>query len=409
MPELLLCISQDEIKTPYQFKVTGINVYSFEEAAYHCYHHWKQSIDDFMSEDFLEWVRDVLGLSFLASRIKSLWKLTKFSDRFIGFLSIIDYFDEMRLTVLKTQLIEWEARLEWERLKERADYLLQKKDPQRAYTLYRQALSYDENAELLNNLAVALMKLEHYAQAEIYFERALAAKTSLEHYDQAEIRSERALAAKTSEDPHDNLQLLLNLSEAAIYSHNFARAEQCLREAEAIEPDSTEISYLYGELNIETGNIRHSIECFEKALNMKYDPQFIYRIAETYVRLRKYDQALEALTKIKDKDTKFLTHQASIYASANNMPAAVKCIERALLAERGSASLWTLMAQYHRRNYDLTRADAAIIQALTLSPDDDNTKLEDARIKKAQGKMKDYQTALHGILIGFKRKYRDFM
>ena len=389
MPELLLCISQDEIDTPYQFKITGLHVYSFEEAIYHCYHYWKQSIDDFMSEEFLEWIRDVLGLSFLASRINSLSKLANFSDRLVGFLSTIDYFDEVRLTALKTQLIEWEARLEWERLKERADYLIQKNDHQRAYTLYRQALEYGENAEILNNLAVTLMKLEHYGQAESYFERALA--------------------MRVSENSHDNLQLLLNLAEAAIYNHNFVRAEQCLREAESIKPNAADLLYLNGELSVETDNIRHSIEFFEKALGMEYAPHYIYRIAETYVRLRKYDQALEALTKIKEQDVEFLVHQASIYAAANNMPAAVKCIERALLTEHESVILWTLMARYHRMDYDLILADAAITRALALDPESDNAQLENARIKKAQGKTKDYQVALHSILGGFKQKYRDFM
>ena len=389
MPELLLCISQVEIDTPYQFKTTRIKVYSFEEAVYHCYHYWKQSIDDFMSLEFLEWVRESLGLKFIASRIKSLSKLANFSDRLIGFLSSIDYFDEVRLTALKTQLIEWEARLEWERLKERADYLTKKNDHQRAYLLYRQALEYEENAEILNNLAVTLMNLEHYGQAEGYFMRALA--------------------MPLSGNPRDKLQLLLNLAEAAIYSHNFVRVEQCLREAESIQPNAADILYLYGELNVESDNIRHSIEFFEKALGMEYDPHYIYRIAQTYVRLRKYDQALEALTKIKDKDIKFLTHQASIYAAASNISAAVKCIEKALLTERDSVALWTLIARYHRMNYDLMRADAAITRALALDPESDNAQLENARIKKAQGKTKDYQVVLSRILSGFKQKYRDFM
>ncbi|MCL2699565.1 MAG: tetratricopeptide repeat protein, partial [Defluviitaleaceae bacterium] len=278
MSELLLCISQDEPETPYQFKTTGVNVFSFEEAVYHCYHNWKQSIDDFTSEEFLAWTRDTLGLSFLSSRIQSLSKLANFSDRLIGFLSIIDYFDEARLSALKTQLTDWETRLEWERLKDRADYLLKKNDPQRAYVLYHKALGYGENAEILNNLAIAFMKLEHYEQAEKYFERALLARMEV--------------------SPQNNLRLLLNLAEAAIYNHNFVRAEQCLREAESIEPDMADIAYLYGELSVETDNIRHSIEFFEKALSIEYDPHFIYRIAETYVRLRKYDAALEALAKV---------------------------------------------------------------------------------------------------------------
>jgi tetratricopeptide (TPR) repeat protein len=342
-----------------------------------------------MSEEFLEWIRETLGLSFLASRLKSLSKLANFSERLIGFLSVIDYFDEVRLSKLKEQLIEWEARLEWERLKERADYLVQKNDPERAYGLYRQALSYGENKQILNNLAVTLMKLEHYEQAETYFERALA--------------------AMPYEDTCDNLQLLLNLAEAAIYSHKFVRAEESLREAEKIDPNTADISYLYGELNVETDNILHSIDFFERALNMEYDPHFIYRISEIYMRLRKYDQAFEVLARIIDKNAEFLTHQANLYAAANNIPAAIKCIERAILAERDNCSLWMLTARYHRMNYDLDRANTAIVHALILDPNNNDARLESARIKKAQGKTKDYQVVLHNVLDGFKQKYRDFM
>jgi tetratricopeptide (TPR) repeat protein len=200
---------------------------------------------------------------------------------------------------------------------------------------------------------------------------------------------------------------MLNLSEACIYGGSFEKALKLLKVAEERDRGNGDIYYLYGELNLETGNIRYSIDYYEKAITLRDDPDYYYRLADVYVKLRRYEAALETLEKVKVKDVKFLLIQAELYVSSGNVPAAIKCMERALLTERENVELWTRLAEYHRLDYDLNRAFYAVSKALNIDAENDRARLESARIKKALGKTKEYQASLHDILKGFKRKYRE--
>ncbi len=379
--QLLLAVSQAENNIPYKFKLTNINVYSFEEALYHVYAYWTQSTDDFVSDEFLTWVSSTLGLSFLASKIKEISKIEAFSERLLSFLSIIDYFDEIQLVSLRSRLLEWEKTCEWERLKVRADYLLDNKDPYAAISFYKKALELQENVVLLNNIAIALMQLCCFQEAEYYLEKAYGIDGN-------------------------NIDIVLHLTEAAIYNHNFEKALRMLCVAEQIEPKNADIQFLHGELNYEMGNVRYSIDYFEKAFELKKDAFYVYRLADVYVKLRLYEKALSSLDKVLFKERNFLMKQADIYVKFNNVPAAIKCIKQALVVDNNDAELWVKLAMYHRIDYDHIHAAIAIDKALKIAPNDQKAKLENARIKKAQGKIKEYQLILSDILTSFKHKYR---
>ncbi len=379
---LLKCVSQRDIDTPYRFSLTGINVYSFEEALYHVYNYWEQSMDDFVSDEFIGWVKNVLDLSFLAAKIKQIAAIKSLSARLIGFLLIIDYFDEVQIAGIRNKVIQWESALEWERLNKKADYLMQHKDPERAVAYYKKALTFSENKMLLNNIAIALMQLENFSEAEFYLSKAYAIDNS-------------------------DIIIMLNLAEGAIYNHNYEKALRMLKNAEKLETHNPDIQYLYGELNLEAGNIRYSIDYFEKAYELNKDSYYLYRLADVYVKLRLFDKALSVLDRSENKDKVFLVKQSEVYALYNNIPAAIKCIEKALLLNKDDEALWTRLAKLYRMDYDLPRAGNAALTALGLMPSDERARLEDARIKKAQGKLKEYQHILHGILKDFKKKYRE--
>lgn len=382
VPSLLLCLSQDDAAESYQFKITNIKVYFFEEALYHCRHYWKESIDDFLSEEFIDWVRTGLKLKFLASQIQELTTLSSFSVKLIRFLSLTDYFDKADLDGLANELTDWEKRMEWERLKERGDSLMRLNEPSKAFVLYKKALDYAENANLLNNAALALMRLERPNDASVLLEKAYALKP-------------------------DDAQIRLNLAEARIYDQRFEKALTLLKTAEEEHGPNAHIFYLHGELNLEAGNIRYSIDYFEKAYAIDPSDFYLYRLTDVYVKLRFYEKALENLNKAKIKNGDFFLKQAEVYVAAANVPTAIRCIEKALMLSSNQAELWIRLAMYHRLDYDLNRAYGAILKALNLAPTNDQARLELARIKKAQGKTKEYQKILTAILQGFKKKYRE--
>jgi tetratricopeptide (TPR) repeat protein len=382
--DIFLCASQQPNDIPYQFKTTGIRVYSFEEALYHTFHYWKQSADDFCSDEFISWVHDALGLSHFAARIRALVKVEAFNTRLINFLQLIDYFDAGDLGSLSSELESWEKRRTWEKLKERGDYLMERGDPDKAAALYMKALLYDENAVLYNNLGIAHMRAGEHRAA---YENILAA---------------RALMP-------GNVKLALHAAEAAVYAGLYGEARELLGEAEASDGDNPDIPFLYGLLSFTRNDYARSIEYYQQAIRLSEgrEPYYLYALADVYAKIRQYDRALGAIGRAPEKDVLYYSKEAELLALSGNLPAAEKSIQKAIFQRNNDPELWTRLAAYHRMDYDLNTANAAITKALALDPDNERAQLENGRIKKGMGRTKDYQKVLNGILKGFRKKYRE--
>jgi len=379
--EILYCISQSEIKTPYTFHLTNIKVYSFEEALYHSYNYWIESFEDFISDEFIEWVRDVLGEKYLASKISNLKTIESSSDRLLAFLSLTDYYDRAQLAALRVELKEWEHRLEWERLKDMGDYLFKKGDAEKAFIYYKKALSYGDNIKVLNNAGICLMHTQNFAEAAAFLKRAY-------------------------EIDKENFSVLINYAESLILSGNFEKAFVYLNKAGRIS-DNSIVNFLYGRLCFESNNPSEAINYYKMAAEAEYKPEYYYSLSKAYVKLRKYKEALDVLENIKEKDADFYINQANIHAVFTDYGAAVKSLEKAIVfGNKDNCELWVLLAKYHRHNYELTKASGAITKALNLDKNNKRALLEHAKIKKAQGKTRDYQLVLGDILSAFKKDYR---
>ncbi|MCL2461044.1 MAG: tetratricopeptide repeat protein [Defluviitaleaceae bacterium] len=381
---LLPCVSQAENAAPYQFKTTGQRVFSLEEALFHVFQDWKQTVEDFCCEELAAWVNDSLGLPFHAAKIRRLAGIESFTQRMTEFLTLTDYFDRSELYSLRGELESWEKRMEWERLKERGDCAFASGEPSKAAALYKRALACERNPRILNNIGVALMRLELYGEAMAYLEEA--------------IKTEAAAVAPA--------RMYLNYAEAAIYAHSFEIAEQTLKNAgQSAEPH--EIHYLNGELNFEAGKLAEAAEFFEKAAAQKPEKRYIYRMAEVYAKMQNHAKAEAALRAVADKDAEYYMKLAEVKAAGGDLAGAAEAIERALASEPENVRLWTRLAAYYRRNMDLQKAQSAIIKALAIDPEDDRARLEQARIKKDEGKGREYLAILHNMLKEFKGKYRE--
>ena len=377
---LQFCISQQTDAPPFAFKATGIRVYSFEEALYHVFHYWRESVDDLLSDAMLSWVSD-LGLTYMAAKMKDLTKVDSFTERLIGFLRLVAYFDEEELAGLTQKLTRWETRREWEQLKERGDYFLTRNEPGKALPLYRRALLYDENVPLLNNLAVAFMRLSGYGEAVRYLKRA------------------RVLAP-------ENTALMLHYAEALILNGQFDEGGEILEQAETNMAGVADTPYLHGLMAFERQEYPTALTFFEEALQHSSNvPLYAYKMADTYLKTRLFDKALHVLERVAVKDEAYYTKQAEVYAAYGNIPAAVRAIQQALSKEP-TVNLWVRLAAYYRRDYDLNNANVAITKALALDAENDMARLENARIKKGLGRTREYQAGLTDVLRGFKQRYR---
>jgi len=387
--KLHLCVSQQTNEVhPYRFSATGIQVYSFEEVMYHVYHHWKQSVDDFVSPGLAAWVHDSLGLSLIAAKMKEIARIESFSEQMLSFLEIIEYFDESDLTAILPHLQHWEKRLEWETYKERADDLMRRGEPGKAIALYRRALQFDENVPILNNLGVACMQTEAYGEACRYLQSALKIDGKC-------------------------IDLMKHYTEALIAARRFDDSLQTLeRVARLVGPSDADILYLRGELALGMGDSNKAISYFEQAIAISPQEHYMFRLSDVYASRRQFEKALEAVGRKsistgQHSAVTALMKEADLHQLAGDMPSAVSAICKAAEIKPSHTELWVRLARYHRLNYDLSKAAEAIEKALSLDSSNERAILESARIQKNMGHTKVYQQQLKGVLAGFKSRYRE--
>lgn len=377
---LKFCVSQTQNTTPYAFK-TGTRVYTFEEVLYYVFHHWRESVDEFLSEKMISWVAG-LGHSYFAARMKELSNKEPFTAKILEFLRLADYFCEEEIAELKTALEKWELRREWEKLKERGDFFARKKEPLKAIPLYKRALQYDENATLLNNLGVQYMQTGATRDALSTLTRALSLEPK-------------------------NFSIMLHYIEAAILNGSYEKAAKAIKKAHKIDPACADIAFLLGLMSFEQKDYPTALTYFEKAMAMDAGvAYFAFKAADIHMQMRQYEQALAALQKITARDAAYYAKEAEIYAAWGDNSAAIKSMAIAV-AKEPEAALYAKQAAYFRRDYDTTRAEAAIQKALKLSPENNIVRLENARIKKGLGRTREYQAALNEILKNFKDNYRN--
>lgn len=380
--DLILVASDAENVKPYKFEATNISVYSFEQALYHCYHYWKESWDEvFIKDNFNIWVRDELNLSYIASEIKKMKSIRSLPDRIIAFLSIIYYFDQDELDKLKKEIKDWQTQSQSEKLKEKGDSLIAIGSFEKAIIAYNAVLTYDKkNYVVMNNIGVGYMNLEKYEKAEEWFFKAF-------------------------DICNDNTEIIFNLIEACIYNNNFDDAEKYIKSIEDSHKEG-EIFYFKGEIEFGRENFDKAITYYKRAI-VKNDSLAIFRLADVYEKQRQFDTAIKILDMLEESNITALIKKSIIYSNIDDLPAAIKCIEKALLYDNLSVELWTLLAKYYRLNNDFIKAEGAVYTALRYSRDDLAANLEMAKIKRIQGKIKDYRMSIVKIFKNLKAEYRD--
>jgi tetratricopeptide (TPR) repeat protein len=264
---LHLCVSQTENSLPYEFKMTGIKVYSFEEALYHCLHNWRQSMEDYLCASFAAWV-ETIGLHHLAQKIRELEAMESLSMAYLSFLSLADFLPRAEISALQKELAAWEKRQIWEKLKEQGDFWLGLNNGEQAISFYSKALKHQENAALLNNAGLALMYMGDFEAGAEFFAHSLR----LEPYD---------------------AQICFNFIESLIFSGDYEKAHRFIKEAEAIAPAHPELMYFQAEIQFREKNYLGAIGLYTAALALTYQPCYVYRLSDCYMHIRQFDKALD--------------------------------------------------------------------------------------------------------------------
>lgn len=189
-------------KTPFFVEQAGLNLYSLEELAYFLYHNICLADKPFFDERLCRWIGEEIGYPELASRIRNgIASGTNFQNLVLSVVGFVDLFSNRELTELGERLKGLSALQEQERLKMRADELLENRNEWAAMEEYRHILRMHQNSRLgvafygavWNNLGVC------YARQFLFKEAAECFETAYEYAPDEEVEQQAELARELAE------------------------------------------------------------------------------------------------------------------------------------------------------------------------------------------------------------------
>ncbi|KAE9633450.1 MAG: hypothetical protein PWP07_1000 [Epulopiscium sp.] len=383
MSSLILSVSPEKVERPYYFYMTKIKVYSLEELYYHCYHYWKQSIDDFLMGKLEDWIKNELGLDSVSGQIAKIKdEYPAITDQYIKFLGLIDYFYESELDLLRKEIFKWENKAEWEKCKEKADYFMGQNKPEEAIKWYKKAIVFEENGKLYNNMGVACMHMGWYEDATYFLSKANAMEP-------------------------DNVSILLNLTEVYMLKDNYEQSAKYLSQAAKLE-NSQKIWYYYGELYRNQGNEKEAIEFYKRAIEKGDSFDSFLRLASIYIKRREFETAEDYLEQIKSnfRNEVYWFQYAKLYEAWNKDDLAIDCVQKSIEKNNKYIPSWVALARLYRKKRKLDEAISAIDEAIKINEEDEEAKLERARILKEKGKKEEYQFSIKELIKKWVHRYR---
>ena len=377
---LKLSMTEDIKISPYRL-TNGINIYSVEEAIYLFYKNFKEYSTDFFDDRFISWVyKDLLNVE-LANKLIEIKKQQSFYQKSIDFLTLNNFYSSEEIENISLELFNWEKRGQVERKKIKGDRFFKENMFEKAIESYKDALDFDvSNSILYNNIGICYIRLKIYDLALRYLNKAINLSPN-------------------------NKDILFNIIELLIEKEDFDYAKEYI---DNLGDDMLYNKYYYlGELYFKQKNYDKAKSSYVKSYLFEKSNGILLKIASCYVSLNLYDKAVKCLEIVEDNDVDILIAKGDIYEKINNIPMAIKCIEKANFYNRNNYLLWLKLAKYYRQDYNLLKAEGAIYKASTLCPNNEQVLFEQSLIKKAQGKFKEYQSILSKVVQKSSEDYRE--
>ena len=234
MGQLILCKSP-RAKAPFYIESGKVNIYSLEELMYYAQKASFVGRDDFVKQEFVDWVEKELGLAELAALLRG--KLNgKLTDFFLPIEAANGYLTTAELQSLNARLQKYDHMSGLEAKKLHADsYMRQEKYVQAIYA-YRGLLSDPVviekqghiTGDIWSNLGCAYARLQDFAEAVECFARGYMLNRRIETLQEAV-----AAACLSGEEPLLESRVMRFAANAGQIAQERVRMEQLLSQTVA--------------------------------------------------------------------------------------------------------------------------------------------------------------------------------
>lgn len=180
MGTVKLCV-HELAKTPYFVEATGISIYSIEELAYYLYENIYLIDERLIEEKLYTWIERELEMETLAERLRNGKTAgNHVYNQVMTILKASEYYSEEELNQLSEKIRTISTLQTQERMKHKADELLQNKNYWAAIIEYERILSIRQSSKLKvdfyamiwNNLGGCYARLFLFEKAAICYENA---------------------------------------------------------------------------------------------------------------------------------------------------------------------------------------------------------------------------------------------
>lgn len=228
MNTIIKCTSRTE--SPYYIKEINKNIYSIEELSYYLYNYLYLIEDNFFNEGLIDYIENKLNQPTIAAGLRQIVaNRGELGEKISFIIKNSGYYTEKEAEKLDDHLIRLNSKSAAERIKAKADILMDTEKYNMAISYYSSILNKSINKELperfygdvYNNLGVAYARLFEYDQAVAAFGcayRLNGSTESLESIIRCDLLTDNKKRLKTDQEKYKISDTVVNRIRTEIIS-----------------------------------------------------------------------------------------------------------------------------------------------------------------------------------------------
>jgi len=153
-----ILLAKKEAGNPYEVEELDLRLYSMEELCYYLFHNVPLIGDDFIDERLMQFIEVEVEEPEIREKIERFYKSPADLDNtLVMLLSEVSYFNEQEIQAFQRELMQRRKKNTLERMKDKADVLLEKKRYMSALKIYRPLIFGEREARIGQDFYVSVL------------------------------------------------------------------------------------------------------------------------------------------------------------------------------------------------------------------------------------------------------------
>ena len=202
------------------------------------------------------------------------------------------------------------------------------------------------------------------------------------------------------QNPTDTQSILI-LAQLYRASDETAKAEETLKKALAIEPDSSDASTQLAMLYMDAGDFRAAIDLLQKLTAKDDDPELIGTLAFAYEQIHDYQAAATAYGRALERDAENPTYRRGLAQNllfSRNYDRALEEYQSAVRGNPRDAEAYMRISQIYRAQGKFDMARESLTKAAEIAPENLEIQFNLVNLDEAEGKTADAIVRIKKVL-----------